>query len=95
MGTHADSRSRFERWFVGTPRIRTSVVYLCLGLAWVLLAVTAGPTPSRVIIAAVWIAMALFVGVFALRDRRLGRGFYWRAEPASLVSEEPPAPTTR
>ncbi len=72
---------------VGKPRILASAVWCCLGLAWVLLAVLDGPTVTRFLPGAAWLAIGVFSGVVALLDRKHKRGFYQTATPVSALDD--------
>jgi apolipoprotein N-acyltransferase len=67
------------RWLVGKPRVWVGAVWFGLGILWLLIAVIDGPTPTRLLLAAAWMALGLLNGVVAFFDRKHRRGFY---EPA-------------
>jgi hypothetical protein len=71
-----DAKSRWARRIVGRPRLGVGVVWCCVGLAWVVVAVVEGPNVARISLGAIWLALGVLQGVVALLDRRHGRGFY-------------------
>ena len=78
-------RSKFVRWVVGKPRIWVGVVWCCIGLIWILLAVLDGSTVVRLLIGGGWLALGTLQAVVALRDRKNGRGFYQRTVSAPIA----------
>lgn len=87
MADVSSARSGFRRWMVGRPRIGAGVVWCCIGLAWILLAVFEGPTVTRILLGALWLALGVFQGAFALHDRKHGRGFYQTPAPTCAVDD--------
>lgn len=81
------SRSGVLRKLVGKPRIWVGVVWCSIGVAWILLAVLGEPTPSRIVLGAIWLLLGIVQGVVALLDRKNGRGFYQTA--AAVDAGEP------
>lgn len=57
-------------------------LWCCIGLVWILLAALEGPTVTRLLLGAFWLALGIFYVVVALRDRKHGRRFYQKAAPA-------------
>jgi hypothetical protein len=88
VGNAKGARSGFARWMIGKPRVSAGAAWCFFGLAWFLVAAIEGPTLTRFLLGAGWLALGVFYGVVALRDRKHGRGFYQTAAPARATDDE-------
>lgn len=88
MASEGTERSGFALMMLGKPRIWVGVLWCCLGLAWLLLALFDGPTVTRILLGAAWLILGLSVGSAALRDRKHGRGFYRMTQPRPVADDE-------
>jgi uncharacterized membrane protein HdeD (DUF308 family) len=68
-------------------RLWVGVVWCCIGLAWPLFAAFEGPTLTRILLGAFWLALGIFHGTIALRQRRAWRRFQ-QTSTSALVSDE-------
>lgn len=87
MADVGSARSGFMRWMVGRPRIWVGAVWCCIGLAWILIAAFQGPTVTRILLGALWLALGIFQGAIALHDRKHGRGYYQMPAPARAADD--------
>ena len=77
------------RRLFGRPRFGFGIVWLCLGVAWFLLAVLQEPTGMRLVLGSVWLLLGGSYCFLALRDMRRGHGAYGQPTRTGDVPDGP------